>query len=116
MLVNQNRKEFDLISLSNYNVDNTINFGKGDTLLGRFKTNNQVELDHNIMKGTIANTELIKLMSIANAFSDTDLSNYTIGNLQVININSRQRIDSMLISDKLEYNYNMLLKNAEINS
>lgn len=108
MLVNKSRKEMDFISLSPYPLDNVINLGKGTSLMGRFKTNSQMELDKLSIKASIGNIELIKLMAVANSFSDTDLGDFSIGELKTINIDKSEVVYSYINQDKLIHNYNML--------
>ena len=114
MLVNEISKEMDFISLSPYSLDNIINLGKGDTLMGRFKANKQMELDNMSMKSTIGNIELMKLMSIANSFNNTDLAEYSIGDLKVVNLESSELVHSYVNQDKLTHNYNLLSDSAEL--
>lgn len=114
MLVNKSKKEIDFISLSPYPLENIINLGKGTTLLGRFKTNPQMELDTMSMKATIGNIELMKLMAIANSFTDTDLGDFTIGDLKSINVDSSEVVYSYINQEKLIHNYNLLADASEV--
>lgn len=114
MLVNKTRKEMDFISISPYSLNNAIDLGKGNTLMGRFKTNKQMELDRMSMKSTIGNIELMKLMAIANTFADSDLGEYSIGELKTVNVDKSEVVYSYVNSDKLVHNYNMLAKAAGI--
>ena len=108
MLVNKSRKEMDFISLSPYPLDNVINLGKGTSLMGRFKTNSQMELDKLSIKASIRNIEYIKLMTDAKSYSHTELEDFSIGELKTINIDKSEVVYSYINQDKLIHNYNML--------
>lgn len=108
LLVNEIKKEIDLISISPNSLGTIVNLGKGTSLFGRFKTDSETELDKLSVRSTIGNIELMKLLSVANAFIETDLGSYTIGEMKVFNISNSEVVSSYLNQEKLNHAYNTL--------
>lgn len=100
LLINETRKEMDLISIASHDLNSTINLGKGNNIFGRFKSDREVELDKQVIKATVGNVELMKLLSVANAFQETDLGSYTIGEMKVVNIGKSEYLSSYLNQEK----------------
>lgn len=108
LLINETRKEMDLISIASHDLNSTINLGKGNNIFGRFKSDREVELDKQVIKATVGNVELMKLLSIANAFQETDLGSYTIGEMKVVNIGKSEYLSSYLNQEKINHAFNTL--------
>lgn len=108
LLVNETRKEIDLISIASHDLNSIINLGKGTNIFGRFKTDKEVELDKESIKATVGNVELMKLLATANAFQETDLGSYTIGEMKVVNVSKSEYLSSYLNQEKINHAYNTL--------
>ena len=114
LLVNSDTKEFDLISLTGYNVNTPVELKGQKNLLGNFYTDKQMEASDNTLVSSIGNIELIKSLYLANQMPKLYENGYKVGDLRVFNIDSdyEQSGVEALNYDKLVYNYNNLMANV----
>lgn len=103
MFQNDITRQIDFVSITYDDIWAKINMKYGDSLLGNFKKDDQINPEKRMVP-YIGNMELIKLMDIANQLQ----SDYTIGELKVLSLLNLTEFNSTVVRDKLIYNYNVL--------
>lgn len=111
MLVFKNNKynTVEVVGITANSLNNRHNLGLGDTLLGKFKNNNDANKDRRILPSNTKNIESIKILSILNNVPEI-FDGYTLSNIHIFNyIDSEKKSDYENL-DNLIYNFNQLYK------
>ena len=85
VFINNVTKKMEIISLHHNESHREVNLGKGTSLLGATKYDHEVD-EHNILKATNGNIDLIKIMCVLNSLGDEVLNQYLITKISSHNI------------------------------
>lgn len=112
IFVNQTTKTADFVQVSRDSLLSKHRLETGSTLLGKFKSDVQTNSKKELLKSTVGNVELIKIMAFLNFNIDTFIAQgFRIGEIKAINPFSQGVFENF---DKLKYNFYELLKEVNI--
>jgi hypothetical protein len=100
----------EAISVTNNSLDNVHNLTNGNSLLGKFKTNRQVQ-GKGILEATGSNIEAIKVLATLNNLKGV-LEGKTIGGIHVLNISPFVDKSQIILMPQIIQNFNELLVEA----
>lgn len=103
--------QIDVIVLSNNDLTKRLNVGKGTSLLGKFYTDKELEVNNKIIHASMGNIEAIKGLVILNNLKSV-LGDYKIGEVKVLNPAFKQAIATPM--NKLRENFDLLTQKADI--
>lgn len=107
---NNKTNTIEAVSITINSLDNIHNLGVGDTILGKFKKNQQTQ-NKGVLRATGTNIETMKVLAVINELQDI-LSGQSIANIEVLNLNPVNDKSDYILIDKAVDNFNMLLSTA----
>lgn len=102
---NINTRNIEIVSITINTLDQVNEFTRGNTILGKFKTNKSLVHDSRILTSTTANIEVMKALTVLNALAD-NLKGSTINKVAVYNWFSDK--GDWVSIDKAIHNFNLL--------
>ena len=102
---NNNYKTIEVVSVTTNNLSPVRNLGLGNTLLGKFRNNNDASKDSRIQPASVTNIEIIRTLALLNNIPEL-FSNYTLSNIKVLNYRDVQS-DYANLNDII-HNFNQL--------
>lgn len=102
---NNTYNTIELVSITTNNLNTIYNLGLGNTLLGKFKNNDDASKDSKIQPATTTNIEILRTLALINNIPEL-FSNYTLANIKVLNYRDSQSDYANL--DNIIHNFNQL--------
>ena len=110
---NNKYKVVEVVSLTANNLNTIYNFGIGNTLLGKYITNSEVNKDPKILPASTTNVEIIKALSVLNNTPEL-FDNFYLSDVKVLNYRDNSA-DSSNLKD-LVHNFSQMYKFANKNN
>lgn len=107
--INSGTQEVDLVSITWDDAHAKIPLAKGNTILGNYYSNKQVESEADILPSSLGNMELVKMITMANHLGLP--SDYTISDIKVLDLGRRTDFFS-IYSSKISKMYNELARKS----